>query len=354
MKSMKKASLILIIAFLLIMVLSSTVSAATVSIGGTSKVTVGKEFSVTVSFGEQVKAAQFKVSYDTSKFEYTGKASAGTLGSTGYYSFLDTSGGHNKIASVTFTFKAKATGSGTISISNVTLPVSFSTSRSSITVTVEKAASSGTTSKPNTNKKPTTNKKPEANTNTTQPPEETPTIEKTDLYTFIQSMTDLKETDYTEESWKALQDAIAEAENATTEEAYNAAKAKFNLESLVPQTFEKPELDRVLRQLIGKLEKDYTQESWSDLLTAIDKAETTKLKSEYEEIKDKLTINNLILEEEKGFFEELLDRMKEDPLILGLVIAICVLVLILIIVIIMCVRKNKEDDFMKQTPRRMR
>lgn len=355
MKTIKKGAVMLIIAILSIIVLSSEVKAATVGIkASSSKVTVGNNVTVTVSFGEQVKAAQFKLSYDTSKFDYVG-CTAGTLGAGGTYAFLDFTGGQSTIASVTFTFKSKATGSGSFSISGITLPVSYNTSSSSTSVTVEKATSSGNnnsntnTSKPKPSTKPSTTTKP--NTAGQEPEKQ---IDKAELYSFIQSMTDLVQSDYTEESWKALQDAIAEAENATTEEAFAGAKEKLKLETLVPQNFEKPELDKVLRQLIGKLEKDYTNDSWQELINAIDKAESTQLKSEYDEIKDKLTINNLILEEDKGFFGELLDRMQEDPLILGLVVFIGVLTLILIIVIGVSIRRSRQDDFERAMPRRMK
>ena len=172
-------------------------------------------------------------------------------------------------------------------------------------------------------------------------------------------MADLVQTDYTEESWNALQERIKKAENAATIEEYDAAKAELDIGILVPAVFEKTELDRVLRLLIGKLERDYTSDSWKELIDAIDAADSAKLKSEYDAIKNKLTVNNLILEEEKSFFEDLLSRMQEDPLILGMVICIGVLFLILIITMIVCIhngRKRRKDefDFGREMPRRMK
>lgn len=167
-------------------------------------------------------------------------------------------------------------------------------------------------------------------------------------------MKDLKESDYTEESWKALQDLIAKADSAAKAEEYEAAKQNLKLDVLVPAPFEKTELDKVLRQLIGKLEKDYTVDSWKELIDAIDVADSSVLKSEYDEVKDKLTINNLILEEDKGFFGELIDRMLEDTLILGLVISIGILTLILIISIGVFIHNNRKDNFGREMPRRMK
>lgn len=167
-------------------------------------------------------------------------------------------------------------------------------------------------------------------------------------------MKDLKESDYTEESWKSLQDLIAKADSAAKAEEYEAAKQNLKLDVLVPAPFEKTELDKVLRQLIGKLEKDYTVDSWKELIDAIDVADSSVLKSEYDEVKDKLTINNLILEEDKGFFGELIDRMLEDTLILGLVISIGILTLILIISIGVFIHNNRKDNFGREMPRRMK
>lgn len=312
----------------------------------------GNNVSVTVSFGEAVKGAQFKLSYDTSKFDYV-SCSAGTLGASNTYVYADLSGGQAKISSVTFTFKAKAIGTGKFSISNIVLPVSYTTASSSTSITVEAAknTNSNTNKKPTTStnkKKPTTNNK---NNNKEQEPEQEPeTIEKNELYSLIQELGNLEQTDYTEASWNELQDLINKAEAASTSEEYNEVKDKLNIEGLVPETFEKSELDKVLRLLIGKLEKDYTAESWTGLMEAIDTADSAVLKSEYDAIKGELTINNLVLEEDKGFIGELIEKMKEDPYILGLVISIAVLLIIVFILIIICIRKgkNKESGFTEE------
>lgn len=109
--------------------------------------------------------------------------------------------------------------------------------------------------------------------------------------------------------------------------------------------------------LIGKLEKDYTEESWTELMNAIDTADSLALKSEYEGIKDKLTINNLVLEENKGFMGEMIDKMKEDPYILGLVICVAVLIIILFIIICVCIhmaRKTRRIDEERDFGRRFK
>lgn len=338
MKTLKKSIAILILALVLLAVLTTTVSAGAVSIkASASKVTVGKNVSVTVSFGEKVSAAQFKLNYDTSKFDYV-SCSAGSYG-TGtktyvYVNYEDVA----DLGSVTFTFKSKAVGSGSFSISGVVLSGSSSIANGSTTVTVQKATTS-------TNKPSTTNKKPTSSTNKNDKEDEEPEIViKTELDAIKAEVMNLVETDYTEESWKALQEAIARADGATKNEEYNEAKGALTLEGLVPVSFEKNELNKVLRSLIGKVEKDYTPESWVELQEAIDIADNATLKSEYESVKEKLTIDGLILEEQKGPLEEFVDRVKgQDPFVLGLAIAVIILFLMVVIVLILFVKeKNKS------------
>lgn len=119
-----------------------------------------------------------------------------------------------------------------------------------------------------------------------------------------------------------MQDAIAKADGANTEEAYNEAVSAISIDSLVPTQFSKEELNKVLRGLIGKLERDYTVDSWKELQDAIDTADSANLKSEYDAVKDKLTINNLVLEEDKGFIGDLIERVQEDTMMLVLIIVI--------------------------------
>ena len=71
-------------------------------------VNVGDNVSVTVSFGQKISAADISVSFDTSKFVFTGSVSAGRAnlsGSRVAISYFEATSG---VSSITLTFKAKA------------------------------------------------------------------------------------------------------------------------------------------------------------------------------------------------------------------------------------------------------
>ena len=69
MKKIKNLAIVLML--FMIIFLCGNVNAAGGSMkAGKSKVTVGQTVSVTVSFGGKVNSAQFKLSYDSSKFDY--------------------------------------------------------------------------------------------------------------------------------------------------------------------------------------------------------------------------------------------------------------------------------------------
>lgn len=174
MRNLKKVLIGLVMSFLMIIILSGKTDAASVSIKATpTQVENGKNVTVTVSFAERVRAAQFKLNYDTNKFNLISR-SAGTLGANGIFLFADQSydkDNPDTIASVTFTFTAKATGSANFSISNIVLPVSYTTGSTSASVTVVQPSNNNNNT--NNNKPTTPTKKP---TTTTKKPT-TPTRE---------------------------------------------------------------------------------------------------------------------------------------------------------------------------------
>lgn len=362
MKKIRNLMTILIVMIFSIMIMCGTSSAAT-SINATSSVTVGNNVSVTVSFGGKVSFAQFRLNYDSSKFEYV-SASAGQFGTATntyiYNSFTD----ENDLGSVTLTFRSKATGSGTFSISSVDISSNNAAiSKGSTTVTVKEATNPTTPTNPTkpggTTTKPVKKPSGSSGTSSTRPKTSTGTnanggddvtsepielLPKPELDEFKMTVAGLVQTDYTEESWNALAQAIANAEAADTQEAYDAAKVFLTTEGLVPVEFSKDELNKVLRDLIGKVEKDYTEESWRELQEAIDIADSATLKSQYDAVKDKLTINSLILEEEKGFFGELAEKIAEmEPIVIILIATIIALVIIIIVMAIMYDKTKKGD-----------
>lgn len=344
MKIIRNITTILFIILLTTIILCGSVNAASSIRASKSSITVGNTVSVTVSFGQKESAAQFKLNYDKSKFDYV-SCSAGSFGTATnsfvYINYEDVA----DLGSVTLTFRAKETGTGVFSISGVVLSSDNSSiSTGSTSVKIEaKSTSTGSNSNTNTgNKRPTSNNNSNKNQNTTSEKNNEPeVIEKLELNTIKQELEGKIETDYTEESWKALQEAIASAENAQKSEDYEAIKEKLSIDTLVKVSFEKEELDKVLRDLIGKVRTDYTEESWNELQEAIKTADNVELKSEYDAIKDKLTINTLILDE-KTFVEGLINSPCGHGEIIIALSAVIVLLFIIIIILLILNRKSKK------------
>lgn len=108
---MKKIKILSLIIILLIIFMSSSVCAASLSLStSASSVYVGDTVSVTVSFGQKVSACDVSVSFDTSKFVYSG-VSTGNANFTGSKVVASYYNATTEISSITFTFKAIAVGS---------------------------------------------------------------------------------------------------------------------------------------------------------------------------------------------------------------------------------------------------
>jgi len=333
MKLIKKLMTILIVLCLSVIILSNSVSAASTSISASaSKVTVGKNVSITVNFGEKVSAAQFVLDFDTSKFQYVSNSLGGTYSDgTKRFAWVD-GGANNSASSVRFTFKAKALGSGSFNMSKLVLSNEANNiSKSSVSVTVQKATTTTTPTK-----KPTPTP-----TETPNNPEE---FSKLELSILENEMYDLIETDYTEESWRKLQEALEKAKNATTMAEYDEVKALLTTDTLEIEKFEKKELNQLLRDLMGKSQEDYTEESWNALQDAIELADEAELKSEYDEVKDRLTIDSLV-ESEKSFFDPVINFFEglDEQERISLALGVCVFILLIIIIIIFVMyRKEKK------------
>ena len=335
MKIIKKSMTILIAFCVLLMILSSNVNAASTSIStSASKVTVGKSVSITVNFGEKVSAAQFVLDFDTSKFEYVSNSLGGTYSKdTKRFAWVD-GGASNSASSVRFTFKANALGSGSFNISKLVLSNEANNiSKSSITVTVQKASATNTNT--NNNKKPTPTP--------TDAPNTSEEFSKLELSILENEMYDLIETDYTEESWKKLQEALEKARNATNVAEYDEVKALLTIDTLEIEKFEKTELNQLLRDLMGKSQENYTEESWQELQDAIELADEAELKSEYDEIKDKLTIDTLI-ESEKSFFDPVINFFEglDEQQRISLALGVCVFILLIILIIVFIMYKKEK------------
>lgn len=176
MKRVSKYIFIAIIALVIILA-GGQVKAASASIStSNSKVNSGENVKVTVSFGgEKVSAVQFKLNYDSSKFEYVSN-SAGSPYNAGTFAYASATA---DLSSVTFTFKAKSTGSSNFGLSGVKLStasekkVTPKLTKSSVSITSQEKkattsnSSTGTTSTNNkTNSSSTSNKTNSSNKNT--------------------------------------------------------------------------------------------------------------------------------------------------------------------------------------------
>lgn len=347
MNLIKKMMTILIVFILSLIFLSSGVNAASTKIStSASKVAIGKTVSITVNFGEKVSAAQFVLNFDTGKFDYVSHSVGSYNKDTKYFAWAD-NGAANSLQSVKFTFRAKELGSGSFNISGLVLSNEGNKiGTSSTTVTVQKATTSSSGNNNTTTNKPTPTP--------TEAPAESADFSKMELDILETELFDLIETDYTEESWKKLQEAIEKARATTNSAEYDEIKALLTIDTLEIEKFEKPELNQLLRDLMGKAKENYTEESWNELQEVIELADKAILKSEYEEIKEQLTVDNLV-ESEKSFFEPIVNFFQglDEQERISLALGVCVFILLIIILIVFRLYR-KEKKKMRMDARRLK
>ena len=157
---------------------------------------------------------------------------------------------------------------------------------------------------------------------------------------------DRVQSDYTEESWKSLQDLISRAEGITTAKEYDEIKGELSIDKLVPLNFEKTELINVLMELAGKRQEDYTEESWNKLQEVISIANEAKLKSEYDAVRDRLNTETLIeIEKNENFFTQIIDKLKGNDLATMIFVGCIILLIVIIILLLVLYRKaqNKTE-----------
>lgn len=106
------------------------------------------------------------------------------------------------------------------------------------------------------------------------------TVDTSALEEAIAKAEELKEEDYTEESWAALEEAKEAAEDvlkdptATQEEVDEAAAAlEEAIAALEEQVVDKSELEKAIETAKSKVEKDYTKKSWDAMEAALKIAE---------------------------------------------------------------------------------
>ena len=124
-------------------------------------------------------------------------------------------------------------------------------------------------------------------------------ISTTELEAAIAKAEALKESDYTSDSWAAMQTELQEAKDelaakhsqATVDEATSHLNAA--IEALVkaetPAEVNTTELEKVIASAKALKEADYTSETWSALKTALETAESALEKKESQEAVDNAT-----------------------------------------------------------------
>ena len=102
-------------------------------------------------------------------------------------------------------------------------------------------------------------------------------VDKSELQALITEAKDKKEADYTADSWKVFADALANAEDElksdkSTPETVKAAQDKLSeaIKGLAPKKqVDKSQLEALIAEATGKVESQYTPESWTAFTTAL-------------------------------------------------------------------------------------
>lgn len=171
-KTLKKSLIILVMMLTVLMLWTGKTNAASARISATGSVTVGQNVSVTVNFGEKMKAIQFHLDYDQSKLDYVGVNIGGYGAGTKSFIYANLYD-QADVSSVTFTFKTKAAGKANFSasgfiLSNATqdgLPASAVSATTTINEKVTPKPDPKPDQKPNNNTNSNTDTKPSTDTN---------------------------------------------------------------------------------------------------------------------------------------------------------------------------------------------
>ena len=124
--------------------------------------------------------------------------------------------------------------------------------------------------------------------------------DKTKLQELITKAKDKKEADYTADSWKVFAEALANAENElksekSTPETVKAAEDKLSeaIKGLAPKKqVDKSRLEALIAEASGKVESQYTPESWTAFTTALGTAnEVNGNKDATQETVDQACVN---------------------------------------------------------------
>ena len=125
-------------------------------------------------------------------------------------------------------------------------------------------------------------------------------VDKSQLEALIKEAEGKKEVDYTADSWKVFADALANAENElksdkSTPETVKTAQDKLSeaIKDLAPKKqVDKSKLEALIAEATGKVESQYTPESWTAFTTALGTAnEVNGNKDATQETVDQACVN---------------------------------------------------------------
>jgi hypothetical protein len=138
------------------------------------------------------------------------------------------------------------------------------------------------------------------------------TLDRSALEKIKTDLAKLVEPDYTEASWKAIEDKIAEAEEQRMQTALDSIVATIDLDSLIPEEIDTSALDKIKDDMSKLVEEDYTEESWKAIEDKIADAETKELQSEFDEVVETIDLDSLVAEEISEETKEELANIKEE------------------------------------------
>ncbi len=132
------------------------------------------------------------------------------------------------------------------------------------------------------------------------------TTDRTALDEILEEVAGLTESDYSDDSWNKLQEAIQGTDNLTKQSEIDAKVDEIR-DAITNLTTDRTALDEILEEVAGLTESDYSDDSWNKLQEAIQGTDNLTKQSEIDakvdEIRD--AISNLEKDEDKLDTEEL-------------------------------------------------
>lgn len=134
-------------------------------------------------------------------------------------------------------------------------------------------------------------------------------IDKTELNKLLDDVSRLVETDYSNPSWNTLQQAIDGIDTLTKQSEIDN-KVKEIQEAMNNLGIDKTELEELLEEIKTLNEKDYSKDSWKDLLENLENVQDIKIQSELNKKVDDIrnAINSLTVDKSK--LEELIKEIE--------------------------------------------